>query len=305
MVAGSDVVDATRRRFAEKFPSAKVYGDHRKLLKDTSVDAVLVAVPTLLHKPIVIDALRSSRPVLVEKPLARTVADARRMIDVAHKSRKLLMVAHCRRFDPHWSRFGRLVGAGTLGEPLIWRCVMGSCGPGGWYMDDRLGGGPLVDAGVHNYDFANGLFGDPIDVVARAIKLTTKSAIDTATAVVRYPRGHQLMLSWSWAVPGAAMMDALGPKGSVEFGPGAFASEIGDPSGKAFYCLRDVQGKKNLIQFRCDFGAMYRVQDRHFLECVQDKADCRSPGTEAIKAVAVAEAILNAACGRGALRVRW
>jgi predicted dehydrogenase len=244
--------------------------------------------------------------VLTEKPLARTVAHGRQMIDVSHKTRKLLMVAHCRRFDTDWGTMAKIISGGAIGRPVLWRHVNAfliSFG-GPWFMDAKLSGGPLMDGAIHNYDFANFMFGDPQSVIARSIKLTRKTAIDTGTAVVQYKSGDQLMVSWTWGVTSGGCHDLLGPKGSLNFGPGDFADGKLDTKDFGYYVTADPpRQKKKLWKFkRTD---MYVTQARHFLDCLNGKAKCRTPATEAIKGVAVAEAILKAAPHGRSVKVEW
>lgn len=305
IAAGSDPADAAQKRFVEAYPDARVYGDHRQLLKDSAVDAVVVVSPTLYHKDIAIDAMKSGRHVMTEKPMARTVADCRRMIDVAEKTGKLLMVAHCRRYDADWGTFADIVKKGQLGRPIMWRHFMAGYGPGNsWFTDDKLGGGPMIDGAIHNQDFANMLFGEPQEVYASSLKLTETTCVDTATAVVRYASGDQLVLCWSWgAAPGASGLDALGTKGTVQFHPALTGDDI-DTKKYVYYRVTDRKSRKQTI-VRRPRKDMYVEQGKHFLACLQGKAECRSPGTESIKAVAVAEAILKAAPGGRIVKVRY
>ena len=305
LYAGADPSEQARDITAEKFPGMKLFADHRAMLADPAVEAVVVATPTLFHKNTAVDAMRAGKPVMTEKPMARTVADCRKMIEVSKQTKQLLMVAHCRRFDAIWGSWGKAVRDGRIGGPVIWRDVSAGIN-GSWFMDDKIGGGPLIDGAVHNYDFANLIWGDPVSVVASAIKLNKDvSAIDTATAVIDYPRGNKLMMSWSWATRGSRLFDVLGSTGSITGGTGSLNSPTDAKPGQTFYCLTDASGKERLIKATGTSGDMYRKQARHFLACVAGKEECISPGTEAIKAVAVAEAVLKAAPKGQSRKVTW
>ncbi len=303
LVAGTDISPQARDRFSRQFSGVCTYQEVGDILGNPKIDAVVVATPTLYHKRITVEALRAGKHVLCEKPMARTTADGRRMLEAARRTRKILMVAHCRRFDRFWGRFAQIVDHGSLGRPLLWRCVISGHGPGGWFMDGRLGGGPLFDAAVHNYDFANLIFGKPVRVIANSIKLVPKAtAIDTANAIVEYRRGDQLMVSWSWAQGRTHVADVLGPRGSLIFGPGRLAPPVADKGEYSYFCRVDGAGKEKLVRFAYDPMAMYVSQARHFIECIRGRAPrCLSSGHEAIKAVSVAEAVLKTAI-RGGMR---
>jgi predicted dehydrogenase len=307
IVAGADISENSRARFLQTVPTAKTYADYRELLKDKSIEAVVIATPTLFHKPVAIEAMQSGKAVLVEKPLARSVSDARAMIKSSEKTGKLLMVAHCRRFDSDWGTFAKLMEEKLVGSPVIWRhYTAGHFMVGSWFLDAELGGGPLLDGAVHNYDFANKLFGNPTHVVGSSIKLLpSQTAVDTATAIIHYESGNQVMVSWSWAVRGyTGLMEVLGPQGSILFGPGELQDPKLDLQKFGYFLYADVKReKKKLYKFtRKD---MYVTQARHFLDCIRGKAQCLTPATEAIKAVAVGEAVLKACTTGGFAKVKW
>ena len=294
VAAGADPSADMRARFAQTYPDAQLFASPEELLASSAIDAVVIAVPTGYHQAIASKALAARIPVLLEKPMARTVAQCHQLNEDAAKHNTLLMVAHCRRYDPYWTSWGTYVTDGKLGGPLLWRDVRAGFSPGGWFMDDALGGGPLIDGAVHNYDFANWIFGEPESVLASGIKMDPAvSAIDTGSAIIRYRAGHQLLISWSWSVKGTTLHDILGPEGFIQFGPGTFTVPE-EEKGRYQYCtFTDRTGQQTLIQAPAK-PDMYTLQAEHFLACIRGEATCQTPGTEAIKAVAVAEAVLQA-----------
>lgn len=306
VVAGADISEESRRQFAEEFPAARVFANHHDLLRDPGVDAVVVAPPTLYHRPITIDALAAKKPVLVEKPMGRTVADCRAMIEASRRHRTLLMVAHCRRFDPGWGAWAKLATPDKLGEPVLWRHVNAGFAPGAkWFLDHDLSGGPLMDGAVHNYDFANMLWGDPEYVIASAVKLDKSSTgVDTGTAVVQYRNGNQLALIWSWAMRGGNVFDLLGPKASLQLGHGHLPAPPARPN-RVTYCYTTADRKSKLLSLPASGMTMYANQARHFLACVRGKSRCQSGPETAIKAVAVADAVLRSAQQNRRIKVKW
>jgi predicted dehydrogenase len=294
VAAGADPSAEMRGRFAQAFPDAQLYASLEALLAQPAIDAVVIAVPTGYHQAIASAALAARKPVLLEKPMARTVAQCQRLIEDAQKTGALLMIAHCRRFDPYWKAWGEYVTAGKLGAPVLWRDARASPGPGSWYMDQELGGGPLMDGAIHNYDFANWIFGEPESVLSSAIKMDpAASAIDTGSAIIRYRAGHQLLISWSWAARGNTLHDVIGPQGYIQFGTGGLTPPAEEQGRYQYCCFTDRAGQQSLIRSPAQ-PDMYTIQAEHFLACIRGETACQSPGTEAIKAVAVAEAVLQA-----------
>ncbi len=305
LTAGADPSAEMRERFVQTFTETRVYASAEDLLAQADVDAVVIAVPTGFHQPAASAALAARKPVLLEKPMARTVEQCHRLIDDAEKQDTLLMVAHCRRFDPHWKAWGEYVTSGKLGNPVLWRHAVASLGPGSWFMDHKLGGGPLLDGAIHNYDFANQIFGEPAHVLASAIDLDPDTtAIDTGSAIIRYRAGHQLLVSWSWAARGERLHDVIGPLGYIQFGTGGLTPPPEKDGSLQYCCFTDRAGARSLIESP-SHPDMYSYQAAHFLACIRGEAVCQSPGCEAIKAVAVAEAILLAGPEGKAMEVVW
>ncbi|MCL1796058.1 MAG: Gfo/Idh/MocA family oxidoreductase, partial [Clostridia bacterium] len=158
MVAFCDLVeqravDAKRVYGAE---GAKVYTDYRELLQDSGIDIVHVLTPNRSHADISIDALNAGKHVMCEKPMAKTAADARRMVEAAKKTGKKLTVGYQNRYKPETAFLKRVVERGDLGEiyfaksPAIRR--RGTPTWGVFLNEYEQGGGPLIDIGTHSLD---------------------------------------------------------------------------------------------------------------------------------------------------------
>jgi predicted dehydrogenase len=111
------VSDANRAR-AEGFAS-----DHEVLAIDPDelaarddVDAVVIALPPQFHAEVATSMIRAGKDVLVEKPIALTVADAEAAVTAAHEAGRIYMVGHVLRFHPAFEKLKELIDAGELGE---------------------------------------------------------------------------------------------------------------------------------------------------------------------------------------------
>ena len=99
-----------------KATSIKQYADHRELLKDPEIEAVVIAVPLNVHASITIDALNADKHVLCEKLMAQNIADCKEMIRVAKKAKRLLAVGHQRHYSVLYDNANDLVKQGVLGD---------------------------------------------------------------------------------------------------------------------------------------------------------------------------------------------
>lgn len=115
LVLAADVNGGAARDLGERYgvPSAS---DLDEALRREDVEAVFLCVPHHLHAPLAIAAAQAGKHVMVEKPIATNVGDARRMIAAAKEAGVLLSVCLCQRYESHVQRAAELVRAGALGE---------------------------------------------------------------------------------------------------------------------------------------------------------------------------------------------
>ena len=113
-VADSDFARA--KSVAESF-GARAYGDYRELLTDPEVKAVSITTPDFAHAEIAVAAAEAGKHILVEKPLATTTADCRRIIEAAKRSGVKLMVDFHNRWSPAFYKAWQSIRAGEIGEP--------------------------------------------------------------------------------------------------------------------------------------------------------------------------------------------
>ena len=195
LVAVANHREESARAFAERHGIPRVTTDWEELARDPEIDAAVVATPNALHAPQAIALLEAGTHVLVEKPMAISVAECDRMIEAAGTSGASLMVAHCWRFREEVIGVRDRIAAGELGEIVKTRGygVHADWGPKGWFTDPALaGGGALPDMGVHAIDTARFLLGDPEPVRVEA-------AIGTRYARGRYTVDDDgiVLIGWS------------------------------------------------------------------------------------------------------------
>ncbi len=94
----------------------KVYSDHKELLADPNVEAVVIAVPLNQHAPLAIEALNAGKHVLCEKLMGKTVGDCKAMIAAARKNNKLLAIGHQRHYGVLYENANHLVEQKLLGD---------------------------------------------------------------------------------------------------------------------------------------------------------------------------------------------
>ena len=100
----------------DKAMSIKQYDDHKALLDDPEIEAVVIAVPLNVHAPLAIEALRKNKHVLCEKLMAHNITECKEMIRVAKETGKLLAIGHQRHYSMLYDNANDLVKQGVLGD---------------------------------------------------------------------------------------------------------------------------------------------------------------------------------------------
>lgn len=285
-----DVNEEALKKHQQDYGTECVTTSMEELLARDDVDAVVVCTPTGYHPDAVIAAARAGKHVLCEKPMAMSVAQCEEMAAACEEAGVILQLAFVRHYCNEWLKMREVIQSGMIGRPVVWRSVSGGSGaPTPWFFDRQLGGGPFIDGAVHNYDWARFTFGEPARVCANLRKLKADTtAWDTGTAVVDFESGDQLIVCWSWGLPGFGATvradsahDVLGPLGAIMF-PG---------DGKLSVRLEDGE---HFVEYEPDTGAdWFRRQMAHFIECVQTGQQPMVGAREGIEATRIAEAILN------------
>ena len=196
LVALCDVNADKAREYAEKY-GVKFYTDYNEMLDDTGIDAVAICTPSGMHADQAISALRKGKHVLVEKPMALTSADAKRVCDEAKKSDKKLSVIFQMRYTEDIQYLKKVIEDERLGRLVFcdlymkyWRSpeyFEASAWRGTFSMD---GGGALMNQGIHGIDIMHYLCGAPKLIGAKVKTLVHKiETEDTAVAAVEFSSG--------------------------------------------------------------------------------------------------------------------
>jgi myo-inositol 2-dehydrogenase/D-chiro-inositol 1-dehydrogenase len=167
--------EATRRQARADHPQARVYADYRELLTKEDLDVVDVVLPSYLHAEAARAALESGRHLLLEKPMALTLADCDALAALARARGKVLAVGHEMRLSALWGKVKEMIEAGAVGRPLyllveLWRRPYRQ-GADGWRYDPARVGDWVLEEPIHFFDLARWYLagaGEPVSVYARA-----------------------------------------------------------------------------------------------------------------------------------------
>ena len=180
-------------------PRVKAYREFSELLADREVELVDICTPTALHPAQAIAALQAGKHVLCEKPLAQSVAEARKILNVAAISEKFLMPAMCMRFWPGWSWLKQVVAKKTYGAVRAANFRRVTAKPA-WGKAGTHLGGALLDLHIHDTDFVHYLFGRPASVFSTGAQ-DKNGNVDHVVTQYFYPNGPAVHAEGSWLWP--------------------------------------------------------------------------------------------------------
>jgi predicted dehydrogenase len=242
-------------------PKVKVCRALEEVLADRAVDLVDICTPTPLHPQQAIAALKAGKHVLCEKPLARTSAAAREILQATESARGFLMPAMCMRFWPGWSWLKQMAAEQTYGKILAARFRRVSEMPrwsAGTYTGAIDIGGALFDLHIHDTDFVNFLFGRPKAVFSTGV-VGASGSVDHVVTQYIYPGGPAVCAEGGWLLAqGFNMSYTLHCERATldyDLARGADAMQVSEPG----------QSPRTL---RYDFPDGYGAEMRYMLDCV-------------------------------------
>jgi len=144
-------------KFVKSFSPAKTYSNIMDMIKDDEIDVVDICLPTPIHPAVSIAALQRDKNVLLEKPIALNIADARKIQNAAEASKGKFMVAHVLRFWAEYSVIRNLLQNHQLGDiKEIYAARFNELplwSEGAWIMEEDQSGGLVIDLMIHDIDF--------------------------------------------------------------------------------------------------------------------------------------------------------
>jgi predicted dehydrogenase len=218
VAAYSDRIEARRAVAGRFFPEATGYIEALELLRDDSLDAVVVALPPSANALVVTAALEAGKNVYVEKPLAPTAQEGAAIVSAWRQSQGILMLGYNFRYSPVFEDALQRVQSGALGEIVTiqsrftWRTDAVT----DWRASASTGGGVLLDLASHHIDLTAALSGVPAQTVA-AHERSIRHRGDTVDLLVEGANGVRFQIHASHAGgANANRLSILGTEGHLE-----------------------------------------------------------------------------------------
>lgn len=263
-------------------------------LADSGVDAVLIALPTSLHRMATERAAAAGKHVFCEKPIARTVEDATAMTEACAKAGVIFQVGHVVRFYSEYARIKQVIDEGTLGQIGMVRTMRRS-GPvmerSPWFADLEKNGGIIIDLMIHDLDTLRWYFGDVERVYAHGLSYTEwQQTRDVAMASLRFRNGVIAHLDASWAHGGFyTAIEVAGEKGLLSHNSRKSATltfESSEGAGVA-------NNMPSTIYARPSTANPPMRELMHFVDAIRTGSPVMTDGEESTRTLALAQSVLD------------
>jgi UDP-N-acetylglucosamine 3-dehydrogenase len=271
----------------------KAYTSLNEVLENENPDVIDVCVPTYLHKRIVETAARQKKHIICEKPIARTLAEAREMIDICKNEGVHLFIAQVVRFFPEYAKAHDMVVSGAIGQVGTVRTMRGGIFPTAWqdwYANVEKSGTVILDAMIHDFDFLRWCFGEVERVYAKSIWGRELNRMDHALVSLRFKNGIIAHCEGTWAYPSGFRTQL----------------EIAGSDGIIHHDSDEAMPIRSVIRSQSHTGGVavpespllkdpYLLELEHFIDCIRFEKEPIVTAEDGYKALEIALAALESA----------
>ena len=200
--------EASRLEAARLYPEAQVFATHDAMLSAMDLDVVDIVTPSHTHRAIACDAFAAGAHVLLEKPMAITLADCHAILAAAESAGRQLAIGHELRLSSQWGAIKSIVDRGDIGDPLYVLVELSRKpyrqGASGWRYDASRVGSWVLEEPIHFFDLARWYLqsaGEPATLfaVANSINSDRPGLFDNFTATMQYKSGAYAVVSQTLA----------------------------------------------------------------------------------------------------------
>jgi predicted dehydrogenase len=271
----------------------KAYGSYEELLADPEIEAIYNPLPNQLHVPWSIKAAEAGKHVLCEKPLSLTVAEAKSLLAVQKRMGVIIAEGFMVHGHPQWLRAHDLIAKGRIGALRSIQGVFSyfNTDPANIRNVPEYGGGSLMDIGCYPIHTSRWMFGEePVQVIGLFDQDPGLKVDRLTSAMLEFPSG-QAIFTCSMQLVYHQRMQLLGTSGRIEI-----VTPFTPPPDRASYILiddgRDLLGNGISTE---TFPAcnQFTIQGEAFSRAVREGTGVPVPLTDAIKNMAVIEAIVR------------
>ena len=280
------VCDVSKKalRYAQKMGVKNTFTDYEQLLKDQNIDAVIIALPTHLHKKCAQKVAEAGKDIFLEKPLARSVKEGKEILAATKRNGVKTMVGYPLRFASSFLSLKEKIQSGVLGEVPSSYATFVSSGPffhraerdiprpvpEWWFKKEMTGGGALIDLGCHLINLLRWYFGKITHIKSYLGYRFNMEIEDHATCIAKFESGPISIINVGWFSTGYQLKVEL--LGTVKH-----ASAHRNPPN------RIVAAAHQLLFNSSEFWMPHLRELEYFAQCVKQDLPPNPSGNDALK----------------------
>ena len=287
-----DSSEESRSRWERSLPGTRFTGDLADLLADEELDAVVVATDVPSHAALAIRALSAGKHCFVEKPLARSTAEAAEVVAAADAAGRTLMVGHLLEYHPGIAKLKEIVASGELGD--VFYVYSNRLNLGKIREDENA----LWSLGAHDVSVLLHLFDgeEPSEVLTRGESFVRPGVEDVVFCYLRFPSGRVAHMHLSWLDPHKERrLTVVGSRRMATFDDMALERKLTvydkgfDPDFRNYgeYITRSG----DVMSPHIPNEEPLRIECRHFVECIRSGTEPQSGPESAMRTVRVLESL--------------
>jgi len=303
VAAVADLDKAKLELVQRRYPAVKTTTDFRDLLNDSSIDAIAVATPVSTHFELGMAALKAGKHLWLEKPMAETSLQARKLVDEADRRKRTLIVDHTFIYTGAVRKMGEIIKSGDLGRVYYYDSIRVNLGL--FQRDVSV----ISDLAVHDFSILDYLVGEhPVAVSASGINHFPGTPENLAYITLFYDSGTIAHANVSWLAPVKVRQILVG--GSKKM----ITYDDLEPSEKIKIYDKGVSftdDPKQIQEMRVGYrtGDMWapklavtealRVEGEHFVDCIAHGKVPETDGRLGVRVVELIEAATSSMRGKG------
>ena len=294
LVAVSDVNQDAVTAIAHKY-SVPAYTDYQEMLEKEQPEAVSIAVPTALHEEVASAVMRAGAHVLIEKPIAATVEEGQRLIELAASLERKLMVGHIVRFNPAIQELKKKLHDGELGR--IFQIICRRIGPFPARIRDV---GVVVDLAPHDLDLMCFLTDEqPVRIFAEIEQRVHTDHEDLVLGLVRFENNITGSLEINWLTPTKVreviVLGELGMFKVDDLTQDLYFYENATVQEELWQALRTIKGvsEGRMVRYSLQRYEPLKAELQAFLQAIIDDAPVAVSGEDGLVALRLALALIE------------
>jgi len=286
VVAACDMDLERAEAFAQKF-GVKAYTNSQMMFEKEEIDAVTICVWSTNLASEAIKALKAGKHIFVEKPMASSTEEARKMMELASANKRRLTVGFIERFNPAVQRFKKLINNGEIGSVVSATAKRVSRWP------ERIGDvGVVKDTAIHDIDIVRYIFAeDPMAVYANAGSLKHTRFEDYAQIMLTFSGGRTAFIEANWLTPyKVRKLTVTGSKAIISLD----------------YITQEmsIETEGQTLTPREEWKEPLKIELQHFAECILQDKEPLVAGLDGLKALEISEAALISATKGTMIRLK-